>query len=112
MCFKIASMTDNPFICNLNALSDSQKERYEVLTRQLNTSRQAIKELNDGYAFRFKADSQMILDTAEFIVYERLCCPFFNFELMVESDINRLWLSLRGQSGIKEFLRSEFNIEG
>jgi hypothetical protein len=111
MCFKIASMTDTPFICNLNALSDSQKERYQQLTRILNEFRQSVKELNDGHAFRFKAESQLIQAAAEFIVYERLCCPFFNFELTVESDTNRMWLNLRGQNGIKEFIRSEFDLE-
>lgn len=102
---------DTPFICNLNVLSESQKERYKQLTSHLNQFRQSVKELSDGYAFRFKAESQLISDAAEFIVYERLCCPFFNFELVIESDTNRLWLNLRGQKGIKEFIRSEFNIE-
>jgi hypothetical protein len=88
---------DIPFICNLNALSDSQKERYEQLTQILNESRQSVKELSDGYAFRFKPESQLILDAAEFIVYERLCCPFFNFELIVEFDTNRMWLNFRGK---------------
>ena len=104
-------MIDTTFICNLNALSDSQRERYRHLTRILDESRQSVKELNDGYAFRFKAESQLIQDAAEFIVYERLCCPFFNFELTIESDTNRMWLHLRGQNGIKEFIRSEFNLE-
>ena len=104
-------MSDTPFICRLNTLNDSQKERYRQLTRILNESRQSVKELNDGYAFRFKAESQLIQDVAEFIVYERLCCPFFNFELVIESDTNRMWLNLRGQNGIKVFIRSEFNLE-
>jgi len=60
---------------------------------------------------RFKSESQLIQDIAEFIVYERLCCPFFDFELAVEQDSNRLWLRLRGQEGIKEFIRFEFQIE-
>ncbi len=102
---------DTPFICNINALSQSQSERYKELIQILNESRQSVKELSDGYAFCFKADSQMIKDAAEFIVYERLCCPFFNFELIVEADTNRLWLSLRGQNGMKEFIRAEFNLE-
>jgi hypothetical protein len=102
---------DTPFICNLNVLSESQKDRYKELTQILNQSRQSVKELNDGYAFRFKAESQLILDAAEFIVYERLCCPFFNFELAIESDTNRMWINLRGQNGIKEFIRSEFDLE-
>lgn len=101
---------DVPFICNINALSETQRTRYKELTAKLNDSRQSVKELGDGYAFRFKAEADLILEAAEFIVYERLCCPFFDFELAVEQDTNRLWLRLRGQEGIKEFIRSEFNI--
>lgn len=104
-------MMDTSFICNTNALSDNQKERYKELICILNESRQSVKELSDGYAFRYKAESQMIQDAAEFIVYERLCCPFFTLELVVEPDANRLWLRLRGQNGVKEFIRYEFNIE-
>ena len=95
----------------MNALSATQTERYKEIIEKLNGSRQAIKELQDGYAFRFKAESQLIQDAAEFIVYERLCCPFFDFELVVEQDSDRLWLRLRGQNRIKEFIRYEFNIE-
>lgn len=101
---------DTPFVYNINALNIAQKQRYKEIIDKLGNSRQAIKELNDGYAFRFKAESQMILEAAEFIVYERLCCPFFNFELAFEQDTNRLWLRLRGQEGIKEFIRFEFKI--
>ena len=104
-------MTDTPFVCNMNALSETQRDRYKEILKKLNDSRQAIKEVGDGYAFRFKAESQTILDAAEFIVYERLCCPFFDFELAVEQDSNRIWLRLRGQDGVKEFVRAEFGIE-
>ncbi len=81
---------DMPFVCNMNALSETQRKRYWGITENLHHSRQSVKELSDGYAFRFECDAQMILETAEFIVYERLCCPFFNFELVVEQDTNRL----------------------
>jgi hypothetical protein len=99
------------FVCNINALNDAQKERYKQIVETLKQSRQTVKELKNGYGFRFKAESQMILDAAEFIVYERLCCPFFDFEIAVEHDTNHLWLRLTGQTGIKDFIRSEFNIE-
>ena len=102
---------ESSFVCNMSALNPSPKERYKEITAKLNQERQAVKELKDGYAFRFKAESQLIQDLAEFIVYERLCCPFFNFELAVEQDSNRLWLRLRGQEGVKEFIRFEFKLE-
>ena len=102
---------ESHFVCNMNALNTNQRERYKEIIQKLSESRQAIKELQDGYGFRFKVESQLIQDVAEFIVYERLCCPFFDFELAVEQDSDRLWLRLRGQDGIKEFIRCEFNIE-
>lgn len=99
-----------PFVCNINNLNETQRERYRELLTKLNEHRQSIKELNDGYAFRFKADLQLIMAAAEFIAYERLCCPFFDLELAIEHDTNRLWLRLRGQEGIKDFIRNEFRI--
>jgi hypothetical protein len=102
---------DTSLICNTNALGETQGQRYKELAGNLNQSRESAKELNDGYAFRFKAKSQLILDAAEFIGCERLCCPFFNFELAVETDTNRLWFSLWGQNGIKDFIRAEYRIE-
>ena len=95
----------------MKALDAEQSKRYKEIVLKLNRERQSVKELNDGYGFRFKAESQLIRDAAEFIVYERLCCPFFDFELAVEQDSNRLWLRLRGQEGIKEFIRFEFNLD-
>lgn len=102
---------DTPFICNINALSESQRIRYQEIANKLNNSRQSVKELNDGYGFRYKAESELIIEIAEFITYERLCCPFFDFELAVDQQTNWLWLRLRGQNGIKDFIRREFDIQ-
>ncbi len=95
------------FACQMNALDQRQRGRYNTITRTLKEARQELRELDDGYAFRLKAESNLILDAAEFIVYERLCCPFFDFELFVENADDSLWLRLRGQEGIKEFIQSE-----
>ena len=102
---------DTPFVCNMNALSAEQTERYRELTKKLDEHRLSVKELADGYGFRFKAETRLIQDAAEFIAYERLCCPFFDFELAIEQDTDRLWLRLRGQDGVKDFIRAEFGIE-
>lgn len=103
--------TDAPFACNPSALSKDERVRYSALTKQLIAAKQEIKELPDGYALRFASSPQRIRDAAEFITYEKLCCPFFNFNLVVERNDGALWLELRGQEGIKEFIRYEFRIE-
>jgi hypothetical protein len=101
---------EQPFACNIGALSKEERVRYKELTKKLINSKQAIEEIADGYALRFTADSQSIRDTAEFITYERLCCPFFDFDLSVEKNNGSLWLKIRGREGVKDFIKGEFGI--
>jgi hypothetical protein len=97
------------FACNLSALDKAQRARYSVLTRQLITAKQEVQELPDGYALRYAANPQTIKDVAEFVIYERLCCPFLSFEMAVEGE--NLSLRLKGKEGVKEFIEAEFGIE-
>ncbi len=99
---------ETPFACNINAMNDAQRKRYGILNKELLQICQEVQELADGYALRFAPKSQTILDIAEFIGYERLCCPFFDLELKVERENGALWLNLRGREGAKEFIRHEF----
>ena len=96
------------FACNQSALDKEQRARYTVLTKQLFSSRRKVSELPDGCTVSFKADSQTIKDTAEFITSERLCCPFLNFELAVEGE--NLQLRLKGAEDVKEFLKAELGM--
>lgn len=43
-----------------------------------------VVEIENGYPLRYPTDSEMLVHIAEFITYERDCCPFFEFELRVE----------------------------
>jgi hypothetical protein len=99
-----------PFACNIAALNKDQRARYSALTKKLVAEKQEVRELPDGYAFRFAPSSERIKDLAEFITYERLCCPFFDFDLSVERNDGSLWLKLKGRLGVKEFIKSEFGI--
>jgi hypothetical protein len=91
---------EQPFACNIGALSKEERVRYKELTKKLINSKQAIEEIADGYALRFTADSQSIRDTAE----------FFDFDLSVEKNNGSLWLKIRGREGVKDFIKGEFGI--
>jgi hypothetical protein len=96
------------YACNPYALDKEQRARYGNLTKQLIAGKQAVNELSDGYEIRYPANPQNIKDVAEFITYERLCCPFLNFEMAVEAE--NLFLRLKGGEGVKEFIKMEFGI--
>jgi len=106
--YKRGKIMETPFACNIKAMDDAQRERYGILTKELMQIRREVRELTDGYALRFEPKSQTISDIAEFIGYERLCCPFFDLEMIAERENGSLWLNLRGREGVKEFIRYEF----
>jgi len=101
---------ESAFACNVAGLDSAQRQSWQKLIEHMAAAKQEVRELPDGYAFRFAPESSMVKELAEFIIYERLCCPFFDFELAVEREGGPLWLRLTGRPGVKEFIRSEFGI--
>ena len=75
------------FACNLNALSASERTRHFVeLGPKLRSLKTGVRELKDGYEFRFPSDPKTIALLAEWMAQEHLCCPFFQIELRVEPN--------------------------
>lgn len=109
MSSKNKTMTDATAIaCDLRAIDAAQREHHQIKTQELFAASQEVKELPDGYAFRLPAEPAFMLKAAEYISLERLCCPFFNFVLELESEGGPLWLKLTGREGVKKFLQAEF----
>ncbi len=105
------SVKESPFVCNMLALDAEGRRRHSAVTKQMKAAVKEIKELTDGYAFRLPSEHSTILLTSEFIARERLCCPFFTFELAAEQEGGPLWLRLRGREGVKDFIKAEFGIK-
>jgi hypothetical protein len=63
-----------------------------------------VRELADGYAFRFSGSDASASSLLEFVLAERRCCPFFTFELVFEPNSGPIWVHLRGSSAIKEYV--------
>lgn len=94
--------------CTINALTAEQRKRHAEVRKQMHAAIKEIKELPDGYALRFASDAKIVLTLAEFISFERLCCPFFKFQLEIESDEQPIWLRLTGDQEAKAVLQTEF----
>ncbi|HJQ23663.1 MAG TPA: hypothetical protein VKA60_07070 [Blastocatellia bacterium] len=103
--------SQQPFFCNLSALNAEQRKHHRELTARLRESVAEVRELADGYGFRLPADTAHISLAAEWVTLERLCCPFFAFQIDVGSDGQPLWLRLTGRDGVKPFMESEFGLK-
>ena len=98
------------FYCNLKAFTTAERVRHEQLSKKLREARVEIKELSDGFAFRLQAEAVSLVDLAEWVSGERKCCPFFDFGIDLQGDGGPLWLELKGKDGVKQFIRSEFQL--
>lgn len=107
---KDSATNESPFACNPAGLNKEQRQRWMALIEKLTSTRQEVRELLDGYAFRFAAEPSTIQELAEFITYERQCCPFFDLEIALEREGGPAWLRFRGREGVKEFIRIEFGL--
>lgn len=94
------------FSCDMMALSEEQRAAHQAVALQLfGTLLQETRELPDGYAYRFDGEHYALV--AAFIAHERLCCPFFSFDLQVTPQQGPIWLRLTAAGDVKPFLRAE-----
>ncbi len=101
---------DIPLACDMTALTTGQRERQGVLGRRLLDGALKIRELDDGYAFAHPAEGDALAAMAEFVANERLCCPFFGFEITVERGGGAAWLRITAEGEAKRVLEAEMGL--
>ena len=82
---------------------------FDQLGPQLKRLRNGVRELPNGYAFQFPADPTTVALVAEWAAGERLCCPFFDIDIRLESEHGPLWLTLTGREGTKDFIKADLS---
>ena len=99
----------SPFACNALALSpEARKRHFEEVGPALLKFKKSTHELSDGYEFEFPADKATCQLLTDWVIDERLCCPFLDIELRFSRESGPLWLRLTGRPGIKEFIQEDF----
>ena len=97
---------ESPFACNRLALTPEQRHRhFDELGPALVKLRKDVHELADGYEFEFPSDNHTLQMLTEWMQGERLCCPFFDFDLRIGRESGPVWLRLTGRPGAKAFMQ-------
>jgi hypothetical protein len=100
----------SPFSCDLSTLDKEQRKRHDMVAKDLFPKHLEIKELPDGYGFRFPNNRLLFTTLSEWITLEQLCCPFLTLSLELQRDQGPIWLKATGKDGVKNFLRAELGI--
>jgi len=100
---------ETPFYCDRTALTPEQRKRQQELGKILRSSVLGVQELADGFEFEFPYDPANYQALTEFTPFERACCPFFDISIRLEREGGKLWWTLTGREGVKQFIRAEFS---
>jgi hypothetical protein len=106
-----ASKNGMPLACSINALNAREQGRRETLVETLFPKAQ-VTENADGYTLTWSGDPSVYGKLAEFVGYERRCCPFLEFELRVSGPDAPVTLTLHGDDDIKAFIQETGLFQG
>ena len=102
------STVEIPIACDLDAIAATDRPRYNELLRMLRPAAVGKRELPDGIAIQISTERMALAQVAEWISFERKCCPFLEFRIDVAPKPGPVWVSLTGRAGVKEFLVQAF----
>ena len=105
------SESEAPLACSLTAMSAAEREHHKELSAELHAAVKEIRELPNGYGFRLSGERRSLAILSEWVSLERLCCPFFTFQIEAGSEAQPIWLRMNGREGVKQFMQSEFGIK-
>jgi len=99
---------ENPLACDRLSLdAEARRRHFEELGPALRAVKESVRELPNGYEFRFPSDPKTIAMVAEWAAGERLCCPFFDIQLRFEREGGPFWMRLTGRKGTKDFIKAD-----
>lgn len=100
------TLKSRPIACDLSVFSEEERNDHELNSINILKSATKVEELKDGYAFAHPYSAKTFMSIAQWVITENKCCPFFVFEIAIEplTEGHEIWLRLRGNRAIKEFL--------
>ncbi len=102
------TLHESPFYCDMSMLSAAERAHKDEIGGRLAAVRLGVRELSNGYEFRFPGDTATLAQLNDWIATERLCCPFFDFDVRLESERGPIALRLTGRKGTKTFIKADF----
>ena len=91
-----------PLVCSM--IGAELAEQKALLKKEIFSQIIEIKEVENGYVFKFEDTGDMLLKLTDYIMIEKACCPFFNFDFSIQPYGKGLELKVSGEKGVKEML--------
>jgi len=98
-----------PLVCVPGAIAQEELAAHFALARRLfSEAANARAVLTNGYEFQFAPDA--IPAIAQFVMNERKCCPFMQFDISIAPDAGPVSLRMTGPEGTRAVLDAELGL--
>ncbi len=94
-----------PIACDFTAIEKEEREIHKQNSEEVFESVVDWQEVADGYTFQLPTQTDIIEKAGAFIARERLCCPFFTFNLEVTPNRGPVWLTMTGNEEVKSYIK-------
>lgn len=89
------------------SLDEKALEKRKAIFHKTFTSKaEKVEETENGYQFRFKDEGKLNEQLFKFILTEKKCCPFFQYDLKVLPYNEGIHLTVSGDKDVKAFLKT------
>ena len=95
-----------PIVCDLGALSPSERMRRAELARIVRENARLVEEIETGYRVHLRRDDDVLRSAEALIALEGRCCSFLTMTLRRDDAI----LELTGAEGAKAFIAAEMDL--
>lgn len=90
--------------CSLDAKAlEKRKEKFQNL---FFSNAEKVEETEEGYQFVFKDEGKLNEQLFEFILTEKKCCPFFQYDIKLLPYGEGIHLTISGDEQVKVFLKT------
>ena len=98
------TMDSQLLVCKLNG--PELIERKQALQKEVFAQMISYEELEKGFIFRFAFEENFLIKLTDYMLAEKKCCPFFQYELKIKAHTAGIELAVSGEGEAKEMVRS------
>lgn len=101
-------MNPSKYVCNLDLLTEPDKEKRGILLERLKFSITDVTETDRGYNISIFSNVMNLIEIENLKEIESRCCPFLDFEISSEGGYTLL--KVTGPEDGKDFIKLEFSL--
>lgn len=97
------TMESQLLVCKLNG--PELIKRKQALQKEVFSQLLSYEELEKGFLFRFTFEENFLIKLTDYMLAEKKCCPFFQYELKIKAHTAGIELAVSGEGEAKEMIR-------